>query len=346
MNVVTVPVQNYSFQPLFKKPAPVNLEISLQVIEQAKERIRPYLPKTPLLESKTSHGFQGLFLKCENLQKTKSFKVRGALNSLLFYQKCDPFTWRYIQKNGVISCSSGNFATSLAWVTKLLDVPFSVVVHEYTDKSKIANIQKWNSQTKIIVVSLESWKKVMISNQYSKSSAFFISGETNPHSLAGNATLMLEILEEEPDLQQILIPYGGGGLTYAVSSVLKQKKTEVKIFAVEVETGTPLTTSLSNGEPTTVPYQPSFVDGIGADFVIPSLFNKVKDLVDGSLVVSLQQVKDSLRTLLIQDNLLAEGAGVASFAACLHLLDPDPEKKVGCILSGGNLDFQKILPLL
>jgi threonine dehydratase len=162
--------------------------------------------------------------------------------------------------------------------------------------------------------------------------------------MAGNGTIGLEILEDLPDLDTVVIPWGGGGLTCGIASALRALRPGCKIFAAEVATAAPLAASLAAGVPTEVSYQTSFVDGIGAKRVFPKMFERVKTMIDGSLVAELDAVADAVRLLAKHNHVIAEGAGACSVACALA--EKTRTGKVVCIVSGGNIDFVKLCGIL
>lgn len=282
------------------------------------------------------------FIKCENLQHAHSFKYRGAFAALYLYQKQHPKIWETILKNGVITSGTGNFAKALASLTALQNIKLSVVVHEEVDHQKINSIVEYNPQTEIITVSYEEWKNCIISNQYADSNRFFISPAINDYLTLGYATLGIEILQQLPDISSLIIPYGGGNLTYSLATFLKYAKPDLNVYTVEVNTGAPFQASFKAKQPVMVPYTNSFVDGIGSTFVIPQQFNRLHSLVKDALVVSLDQIGKAMLQVS-KKKLIAEGAGAASLAAAMKYTLPEP---CCCILSGGSIDEKKFLTIV
>jgi threonine dehydratase len=162
--------------------------------------------------------------------------------------------------------------------------------------------------------------------------------------MAGNATIGLEIVEDLPDVDAVLVPYGGGGLSCAIASAVKQLKADAKVFAVEVETGAPLAPSLAAGYPVEIDYRPSFVDGIGGSKVFPEMFELVTRLLDGSLVTSVAEIAEAVKLLAVRNHVIAEGAGASGVAAALA--GKAGTGKVACVISGGNIDAAKLAKIL
>src|SRR5437868_4519994 len=162
--------------------------------------------------------------------------------------------------------------------------------------------------------------------------------------MAGNGTIGLEILEELPDVDAIVVPYGGGGLSCGIASAVRALKPSVKVYAAEVATAAPLAASWANGAPVEVEYIPSFVDGIGAPRVFPEMWQLARQLLDGSLVSSVPEIANAVRLLAERARVVAEGAGAASVAAALA--GRAGSGKIACIVSGGCIDAHKLAAIL
>jgi len=172
----------------------------------------------------------------------------------------------------------------------------------------------------------------------------FVHPVSDPPVIAGNGTIGLEILEDLPDVDTVIVPYGGGGLISGIATAIKSIKPNVKIFASEVETAAPLAPSLAAGEPVKVEYQASFVDGMGSVGLLSEMWPLVSKLVDGSIVLSLKQIADAIKLLIERNRVIAEGAGGSSFAAALT--GKAGKGKIVCVISGGNIDAEKLIKIL
>ncbi|NOQ20404.1 MAG: pyridoxal-phosphate dependent enzyme [Desulfobacterales bacterium] len=172
----------------------------------------------------------------------------------------------------------------------------------------------------------------------------FIHAFSDPDVMAGNGTIGLEILEDLPDVNSVVIPYGGGGLSCGVASALRALNPKIKVYACEVETAAPLAASLNAGEPVEISQTPSFVDGIGVHFVFPEMFSLARQLLDGSLVTSLDGVVSAIKIMAERNHVIAEGAGAAPVAAALAGLAG--AGKIVCVVSGGNIDAEKLAKIL
>lgn len=302
------------------------------------ENIHMFLKKTPMLKQLNDDGTDNgaCFLKCENLQYTHSFKYRGAFAAIFLYQKHHPDIWNYILSKGLTTCSTGNFAAAAANITHELRLNFTVIVHDWVDTKKIETVLKYNPKTEVINVSLQEWQDIVTQGSYLKSEGFFLSTVLDDFVTLGNATLGIEILQQLPNIESIVIPYGGGNLTYSLARFLKAIKPAVKIYTVEVNSGAPFSASFEVGVPVNVHYQKTFIDGIGASFVIPKQFDRVKPLVKEALVVTPKQIAEAVVQLAVSnDTMVVEGAGAASLAAYRHY---SLGEQVCCVLSGGNID--------
>jgi threonine dehydratase len=173
--------------------------------------------------------------------------------------------------------------------------------------------------------------------------ATFIHAFDDPHVMAGNSTIALELLEDLPDLEAVVTPWGGGGLSCGIASALRTLAPKVRIYAAEIESGAPLAASLAAGEPRTVEYQPSFVDGIGSKSVFPNLFELARTLLDGSLVVTLAEAAQALKLVAERNRVIVEGAAACAIAAALS--GRAGPGKVVAIASGGNIDLHKFAEL-
>jgi threonine dehydratase len=306
---------------------------SLAEIEAARNRIQSFVLRTPLIRLNHSEG--EIYLKLENLQPIGSFKVRGAGNAM----EC---AGRDRLRNGVFTASAGNMAQGVAWNAKRLGVPCTAVVPEHAPETKTSAIQRLGAD--IVRVPFDEWWNILVTSKYEKIDRFFIHPVSDPAVIAGNGTIGLEILEDLPEVDTIFIPYGGGGLSCGVAAAVRSLKPSVKVYACEVETAAPLAASLAAGEATTTSYTPSFVDGIGGKSVLEEMWPLAKELLAGSVIVSLEQIADAIRLLIERNRIVAEGAGAASVAAALHA--SHYRGKAVCVVSGGNIDSAKLAAIV
>lgn len=309
--------------------------VALATIEAARDRIAGAAIRTPLVRMNVDDAPAEIFLKLENLQPIGSFKIRGAANAI---SEAGPDALR----NGVYTASAGNMAQGVGWMARKLGIPFSVVVPDHAPATKLAAIERLGGS--IVKVPFDQWWQVVTTHEFDGLDGFFVHPVSDPAVIAGNATIGLELLEDLPDLDTVVVPYGGGGLSSGIASALRALRPEVPIYAAEVATAAPLAAALEAGEPTEVPYTASFVDGIGSTSVLEEMWPLVSELLAGSLVSELDEVAAAVRLLAERNRVVAEGAGAAGVAAALR--GAAGPGKVVCILSGGNIDTTKLADIL
>jgi threonine dehydratase len=309
--------------------------VDLATIEAARDRIAGTAIRTPLVRMNVDDAPAEIFLKLENLQPIGSFKIRGAANAIT---AVEPEALR----NGVYTASAGNMAQGVGWMARKLGVPFSVVVPDHAPATKLAAIERLGGS--IVKVPFAEWWQVVTTHEFDGLDGFFVHPVSDPAVIAGNATIGLELLEDLPDLDTVVVPYGGGGLSSGIASALRALRPEVPVYAAEVATAAPLAAALEAGEPTEVPYTASFVDGIGSTSVLEEMWPLVSELLAGSLVSNLDEVTSAVRLLAERNRVVAEGAGAAGVAAALR--GAAGPGKVVCIVSGGNIDTTKLARIL
>jgi threonine dehydratase len=305
--------------------------IRLADIQAARERLAGSVIRTPLIKLNVDNTPAEIYLKLENLQPIGSFKLRGAANAIGLATK------EQLAK-GVYTCSAGNMAQGVAWNARRLGIPSTAVVPDHAPETKLAAIKRLGGE--IIKVPFDEWWNVMVTHQYAGLDGLFVHPVSDPAVMAGNGTIGLEILEDLPDVDTIVIPYGGGGLSCGVATAVKALKPDTKIYAGEVETSAAFSGALAAGEKVSINYQASFVDGIGSGSVLDDMWPLAKLLLDGSLVMSLAEVAEAIRLLAERNRVIAEGAGATPVAAALA--GKAGSGKVVCIVSGGNIDFEKL----
>ncbi len=309
--------------------------VSLEEIRSAQQRIRNIAIRTPLVRMQIDDAPCEIFLKLENLQPIGSFKLRGSGNAIQMAS-------RKMLSDGVFTASAGNMAQGVAWNAKRLGIPCTVVVPDHAPETKLNAIRRLGGA--IIKVPFDEWWQVLLTRKFEGCKGLFVHPVSDPAVIAGNGTIGLEILEDLPDVDVVLIPYGGGGLSSGIASAIRALKPATKIFACEVETASPLSVSLDAGEPRTVKYTASFVDGIGGKSILTEMWPMVRDLLDGSLVMQLSAVASAIRLLAERNHVVVEGAGATPVAAALS--GKAGSGKIVCVVSGGNIDpavFARIL---
>jgi len=290
--------------------------------------------RTPLV--RLQHDGPGeIFLKLENLQPIGSFKLRGAGNALAL---ADPDELA----GGIWTASAGNMAQAAAWHARERGLPCTVVVPETAPRAKLDAIERLGG--KIVPVPFATWWETFRTRSYPGLDGFFVHPFSDPAVMAGNGTIGLEIAEDLPDVEDVLVPYGGGGLTSGIASALRGVAPNARTYACEVATAAPLAPSLAAGEPVEVEHTPSFVDGIGAPTVFPEMLALARQLVAGSIVAGLDEIAAAVRLLAERNRVVAEGAGAAPVAAALS--GEAGSGKIVCVVSGGNIDSAVLAAIL
>ncbi len=309
--------------------------IPLAEIRAARARIAGSVVRTPLVRAHVEGSPVELFLKLENLQPIGSFKLRGAGNAMAL-------AGRAALARGVYTASAGNMAQGVAWNARRLGVPCSVVVPEQAPRAKLDAIERLGAR--LVPVPYERWWQVLVEHHYPGLEGLFVHPVSDPAVIAGNATIGLEIFEDLPEVEAVVVPYGGGGLSCGIASALRALRPATRVFAAEVDSAAPLAASLAAGEARTIEHRASFVDGIGGRSVLAEMWPLARVLLAGSLVVSLAEVAAAVRLLATRNRVVAEGAGAASLAAALT--GKAGRGPVVCVVSGGNIDAAKLAKIL
>jgi threonine dehydratase len=308
---------------------------SLAEIQNARHAIAGSAIRTPLVRLNVDDAPAEIYLKLENLQPIGSFKIRGATNAI-GHLPSDALA------RGVLTASAGNMAQGVAWSARKLGIPCTVIAPESAPETKIKAIERLGGR--VVKVAFDKWWNTFERRAYPGIDATFIHAFDDLNVMAGNGTIALEILEDLPDVEAVVIPWGGGGLTCGIASALRALRPTCKIFAVEAATSAPLAASLAAGEPKEIDHQTSFVDGIGARTVFPQMLARAQKLIDGSLVAELKEIASALRLMVERNHVIAEGAGACPVACALS--GKAGSGKVVCIVSGGNIDSSKLCAIL
>ena len=311
------------------------ISVSLQDIKEAQQRIKGKVNRTPLIRFYTDNFPGEIYLKLENLQPIASFKLRGAYNAI---STAD----RSLLKDGVYTASAGNMAQGVAWHARMMNIPCTVIVPDHAPQTKLDAITRLGA--KFIKIPFNDWWQVLVTRKFEGINGLFVHSVSDPAVIAGNGTVGLEIIEDLPEVDTVIVPFGGGGLISGIATAVKAIKPGVKVFASEAETAAPLAPSLAAGEPVKVEYMPSFVDGMGSAGLLTEMWPLVSKLVDGSIVLSLRQIADAIKLLMERSRVIAEGAGGSSFAAALT--GKAGTGKIVCVISGGNIDAEKLIKIL
>jgi threonine dehydratase len=311
------------------------ISVSLQDIRDAQQRISGKVNRTPLIRLYPDNFPGEIYLKAENLQPIGSFKIRGAGNAMSLADKS-------LLAEGVYTASAGNMAQGVAWNAKMMNIPCTVIVPDHAPQTKLDAITRLGA--KFIKIPFNDWWQVIVTRKFEGMKGFFVHPVADPNVIAGNGTIGLEILDDLPDVDAVVVPYGGGGLISGIATAVKSIKPEVKIFASEVEIAAPLAPSLAAGHPVKVEYTASFVDGMGSSGLLAEMWPLVSRLVNGSIVLTLRQIADAIKLLIERSRVIAEGAGGSSVAAALT--GKAGNGKIVCVISGGNIDAEKLIKIL
>jgi threonine dehydratase len=309
--------------------------IGLDEIRRARELVADSVVRTPLVRLDMPEAPGEIYLKLENLQPIGSFKLRGALNAIK-QASAERLA------DGVLTASAGNMAQGVAWAARELNVPCVVVAPDGAPQTKLAAIERLGGR--VISVPRERWWQAIVESGFEEEPGLFVHPVQDELVMAGNGTIGLELLEDLPDLDAVVIPWGGGGLSVGIASAVRALRPEARIYAAEPETAAPLAASLAAGSPQEVGYRPSFVDGAGAPAVLPKMWELAQGLVDGSFAVPLDDVADAVRLLAERVRMIAEGAGALALAAALA--GRAGAGKLVCVVSGGNIDSAKLTTIL
>jgi threonine dehydratase len=310
--------------------------IALAEIKEAQTRIARTILRTPLVRLELGPDFPDIRLKLENLQPINAYKLRGAANAVALLPESE-------RARGVWTISAGNAGQGVAYAARQAGVPCSVVAIETAPASKLERMRALGA--KLIPVPYEVAWKALEARAFPGVEGAFIHPFDDHNFIAGHGTMGLEILEDAPETAAVIASIGGGGLITGVGSALKALRPEIKIWGAEPETAAPLALSLGAGSPQEFKeWKSSFVDGAGGRSVFPRMWERMKPVVDDSLVVSLEETRKAMRIMAEKARIISEGAGAMPLAAALS-------RKAGkgpivCIVSGGNLDLKKFCELI
>jgi threonine dehydratase len=300
--------------------------ISLDEIRRAQSRIEDVVMRTPLVRLEVDAPCE-IWLKLECLQPIGSFKLRGALSAVRAAASSE-------LAGGVVTASAGNMAQGVAWAAREAGVRARIVAPEAAPRAKLDAVERLGGE--VISVPHEVWWQTMVDRRYEGVDGLFVHPVEDDAVMAGNGTIGLELVEDLPDLDAVVVPWGGGGLTTGIASAVKALRPGVRVITAEPETAAPLAASFSAGEPTAIEFQPSFVDGAGGRALLPTMWDRAHELVDAASAVPLDEVAFAMGLLASRARIVAEGAGALALAAALR--GDAGEGKVVCIVSGGNVD--------
>jgi threonine dehydratase len=310
--------------------------IKLDEIKDARERVGKTIIRTPLIRLELGPNFPDIRLKLENLQPINAYKLRGAANAVAMLSESE-------RKRGVWTVSAGNAGQGVAYAAREASVPCTVVAIETAPESKLERMRALGA--KLVLVSYDVAWKTCDDRAFPGVEGTFVHPFDDDNFIAGHGTMGLEILEDVPDTKAVIAAIGGGGLITGVGSAIKAIKPDVRIFGVEPETAAPAALSFEKDSPQVFKnWEASFVDGAGGQSMFPRMWERMKPVVDGYIVVTLEETKKAMRLLAEKARVIAEGAGALSVAAALT--GKAGQGPIVAVVSGGNIDLQKFSELI
>ena len=310
--------------------------IALHEVREARARIAGTVIRTPLVRLELGPGFPDVRLKLENLQPISAYKLRGAANAVALLSDAE-------RRRGVWTISAGNAGQGVAYAARAAGVPCTVVAIETAPAAKLERMRALGA-TLVLVPYAVAWQ-ALDDRSYPGVAGTFVHPFDDHNFIAGHATMGLEILEDAPDTAAIITAIGGGGLITGVASAVKALNPAVRVWGAEPETAAPTALSFSKGSAQEFPdWKATFVDGAGGKSVFPRMWQRMQPVVDGCIVVSLDEVRRAMRLMAEKVRVIAEGAGALGLAAALTgKAGPGP---VVAIVSGGNVDLAKFFELI
>jgi threonine dehydratase len=310
--------------------------VELAEIQAARLRIAATIVRTPLIRLELGAGYPDIRLKLENLQPINAYKLRGAANAVAMLSESE-------RQRGIWTISAGNAGQGVAYAARQAGVPCTVVAIETAPRSKIERMKALGAR--LVLVSYAVAWQALEERAMAGVEGTFVHPFDDHNFIAGHGTMGLEILEDAPDTAAVVAGIGGGGLITGVGSAVKALKPAIKLFGAEPETAAPLARSLAHGSAQTFPdWRASFVDGAGGKSVFPRMWQRMRPLIDGSIVVTLEQTRQAVRMLAEKARVIAEGAGALGLAAALTGRAGDGP--IVAIVSGGNIDLQTYCEIL
>ena len=310
--------------------------IALADIQAARERIAGIVVRTPLVRLELGPGAPDIRLKLENLQPINAYKLRGAANAVALLSDTE-------RRRGVWTISAGNAGQGVAYAARKAGVPCTVVAIETAPVAKLERMRALGAT--LVLVPYEVAWKALDDRAYPGVKGTFVHPFDDYNFIAGHGTMGLEILEDAPDTAVIITAIGGGGLITGVASAAKALKPSIRVWGAEPETAAPAALSFERGSPQVFPtWQASFVDGAGGQSLFPRMWERMRPVADGSIVVTLEETKRAMRIMAERARVIAEGAGALPLAAALTgKAGPGP---IVAVVSGGNIDLQKFSELV
>lgn len=310
--------------------------ISIEDVEKARERIGGTVLRTPLVKLELDGGAPEIWLKLENLQPTNAYKIRGAMNAVAALSDEE-------RAKGVWTISAGNAGQGVAYAAREFGIPSTVVAIETAPQTKLDRMRALGAT--IVPVSYQEAWKIAEAHAYPGLDGTLVHPFDSHPFIAGHGTMVLEILEDLPEVRTIIGAIGGGGLITGIGSAMKALRPEVKVLGAEPETAAPYAYSLAHGGPQWFPdWKASFVDGAGGKSVTERMWQRMRAVTDGTITVTLDQTREAMRLTAEKTRTICEGAGALPLAAALT--GQAREGPIVCVVSGGNIDLDKFAELV
>jgi threonine dehydratase len=309
--------------------------VTIEEIRAARERIAGVITRTPLI--RLLHGVDGapeIWLKLESLQPINAFKLRGAANAVAQLGADE-------RGKGVWTISAGNAGQGVAYAAREAGVPCTVVVIETAPDTKVERMRALGA--KLVKAPFDACWRAMDERAFPGVEGTFVHPFDDQDFVTGNATVALEIFEDLPNVKTVIAAIGGGGLISGIGSAMRAIAPHVRVLGAEPETAAPGAASFAAGSPQVFEqWSASFVDGAGGKSIFPRMWERLKDTVDGSIVVTLEEVRRAMKLAASKTRVIAEGAGALSIAAALR----EKDGPVVAVVSGGNIDLAKFCEIV
>lgn len=310
--------------------------IDLAEVRAARARIAGTIVRTPLVKLELGPEYPDIRLKLENLQPINAYKLRGAANAVAMLSDAE-------RRRGVWTISAGNAGQGVAYAARKAGIPCSVVAIETAPAAKMERMKALGA-TVIPVPYTVAWK-ALEERAFPGLDGTFVHPFDDHNFIAGHGTMGLEILEDAPETVAVIAAIGGGGLITGLGSAVKALKPGIKVWGAEPETAAPAALSFAKGAPQKFPgWKASFVDGAGGQSTFPRMYERMKAVLDGNIVVTLEETQHAMRLMAEKARVIAEGAGALPLAAALT--GKAGQGPIVAIVSGGNIDLKKFAELI
>jgi len=316
-------------------PEQMKRTIPFEMVEEARKYVYEAAIRTPLVRLNYDAPAE-IYLKLECLQPIGSFKIRGAYNAVRVLPDAE-------RRRGVWTVSAGNAAQGVALAARKAGVPCRVLMIDTAPAAKKEATRRLGAE--VVDASFDECWGAFSTRSHPAMQGAFVHPFEDDAFIAGNASCGLEILEDLPDVDAVVVAFGGGGLSCGIATVMRERAPHVKVFAAEPETGAPLARSFAMGSAQSFPeWQASFVDGCGGKSVLPRMWSLAHHLLAGGIVASLDECRQAMRIVAERNRVIAEGAGACAVAAGLS--GKAGTGKVVSVVSGGNIDLKKFAELV